>query len=337
MRKNVMTAETMKPSVKNYFSFEKKKMATVQQDPYSPTAWEFISSQLGTKSAVQEKDAGWGDWLGYKGRDGDLIPDWLVGSGGMLYDSDYDAAGNLAGIFGTAGSLAGTTGGAALGSAVGPAGTVAGGAGGSAAGGMAGRGLGSALGNSWLGKGLNSITGSGSQNKEKLDPATWKQVVVDTAFGGVLPGAGMALNAGRAAASKGAARKILLNNMAKGKPSDAVTRRVDRLLTAFPKWNQRAGLVTKKLYPNQLLGYGTAGQAAKGIAGKSARSLAASAPATLAVGAGLRGLSGLSGSPSPNGLLGGQEFANRKTNPFSDPMTTPGVTNVVSGDATYRS
>jgi hypothetical protein len=40
---------------------KERPMESLQTNPYSPTAWEFISSQLGTKSAVQEKDAGWGD------------------------------------------------------------------------------------------------------------------------------------------------------------------------------------------------------------------------------------------------------------------------------------
>jgi hypothetical protein len=176
--------------------------AELQNNPYSPSLWSFIRDQV-SEPPSQEKDAaGWLSKDQYGNRN--LLPDWFVGKGGTVYDSDLDASSNLSGILGTAGSITGGTLGAVGGTAAtagNPVGTVAGGAAGSAAGGMAGRGAGDALGNSGFGKWLNSMTGNGGQNKIKTDPATWRDVAVDAAFGGVGGGLAPAYRGLRAFAS----------------------------------------------------------------------------------------------------------------------------------------
>jgi hypothetical protein len=183
-------------------------MSFAQDDPYSPAVWEFIRDRLGTQP-LQDKTAA-GGWLG--GMDwskGNYIPDWLVGGGGSFYNSDYDAASNLSGIFGQAGSIGAGALGAAAGGPTAPLTAAAGGA----AGGMAGRGVGRALGNTWLGELLNRHTGNGSQTKESLPEATWGTVASDAAFSGVV-GMGKGVQALRAAASPNAATKILANRLA---------------------------------------------------------------------------------------------------------------------------
>lgn len=195
------------------------------QNVYSPTQLEFLRKQAAarhtdTAARYSEADvralagfllkqAAWYDnWTDFKSGLGHVGNGVLnaVGDQGWLWDTGQNAAGNLSGYGGLAGSILGSTGGAVAGSAAMPGvGTAAGGVAGGVAGGAAGRGLGYAL-----GSGIDWMMGNKpglSQMKQVTNadgtvqhvPKHWAGTVFDPAsmatdgVFGLLPGAGKGL------------------------------------------------------------------------------------------------------------------------------------------------
>jgi len=142
---------------------------------YSPTQLEFLKILAAADSMPKEAA--------------------MTGSGGWLWDSDMNTAGNLSGYGGTLGSILGSTAGAAAGTAAAPGiGTLGGGVAGGVAGGAAGRGLGHAVGSA-----VDWFTGDHRTGQKGFLQNTFNPgaMLGDGAFG-LLPGTGKGLQfAGR--------------------------------------------------------------------------------------------------------------------------------------------
>jgi len=170
---------------------------------YSPTQLEFLK-KLAAADVIQPSRCdvrAWPDWMPKDAA--------MIGSDGWLWDTNQNAAGNLSGYGGMAGSVLGSTAGAVAGSAAAPGiGTIGGGVAGGVAGGTAGRGLGYVL-----GSGIDWLMGNKpGENQKGFLQSTFSPgaMLGDGAFG-LLPGVGKGLQFAARGLTNAGAKAALRN------------------------------------------------------------------------------------------------------------------------------